>query len=224
MDRMIDDRQAAIGSATVTKVLKDGSIRLTIDIEPRFRDVLASWLEPDMPVAVARITRQAAAGEMQAAATSAPSYGEQARELKLSSFFRTPDVWRAVGTDAAYQAWCRKQVCAACERDGGDQNPIVFAHLRRVAEGAGVGIKPPYCGVPLHDSEHNLQHQHGESRIAPPETWDRWRIEHLQRWCWESLKAELGFESWREVPPEKLLAWAQRRRVDHLLPACYREG
>jgi len=220
---MSDDRSAAMGTATVAKVLKDGSIRLIVDIEPRFRDVLASWLEPDMPVAVARITREAAANDMQSTVAPAGQFGEQAKELRLSSFFRTPDVWRAVGSDGDFQAWCRKQVCACCGKEGNVANPIVYAHIRRVADGAGTGIKPVYSGVPLHDTEHREQHQHGESRLAPTVTWDRWRIDHVQRWCWERLKAWLGYESWRDVPPAALLAWAQHKDVDRHLPTCYRE-
>jgi len=215
--------QAALGSATVQKVLKDGTIRLVVDIEPRFRDVLASWLVPDMPVAVARITQHAAAKEQQSALGGAGNFGDQARELRLSGFFRAPDVWRAIGTDAEYQAWCRGQPCASCGKEGGEGNPIVYAHVRRVADGAGVGIKPPFSGVPLHDSEHRDQHQHGESRIAPPDTWDRWRIEHVQAWGWARLKEILGVESWRDAHPRRLYEWAERAGVERYLPAAYRE-
>lgn len=215
---------AAVGAATVQKVLKDGTIRLVVDIEPRFRDVISDWLVPDMPVAVARITQDAAAREQQSAVIAAGSYGDEARELRLSGFFRAPDVWRAIGSDAEYQAWCRVQPCAACGREGGENNPIVFAHVRRIANGAGGSIKPPYSGIPLHDSEHRDQHQHGESRIAPPEKWDRWRIEHVQEWAWHALKAQLGAESWRDVPPRRLFEWAERAGVEHYLPAAYRSA
>lgn len=221
---MLSDQSAVIASATIARVLKDGTIRLQCDVSPEYRDVVAAWLEPDLPVAIARITKDAAAREQQAAVIGAGGYGEQARELRLSGFFRAPDVWRAIGTDAEYQAWCRAQPCAACGKEGGEGNPIVYAHVRRVADGAGVGIKPAYSGVPLHDSEHRDQHQHGESRIAPPEKWDRWRIEHVQEWAWHALKAKFGAESWRDVPPRRLFEWAEHAGLERYLPAAYRSA
>lgn len=217
-----DTPSAAIGSATVQKVLKDGTIRLVVDIEPRFRDVLSNWLVPDMPVAVARITQDAAGREQQAAVSGDGAYGEHARELRLSGFFRSPDVWAVVGTDDSYQAWCRSQPCARCRRDGNDANPIVFAHARRIADGAGTAIKPKYSGIPLHDSEHKEQHQRGESAIGGKEWFDKARIEHVQAWAWEETKRQLGAASFRDVHPRRLYEWAVARGVERYLPACYR--
>jgi hypothetical protein len=219
------ERSAALGTATVQKVLKDGSIRLVVDIEPRYRDVLASWLEPDMPVAVARVTREAAASEMQQAATSETgAYGPQARELRLSGFFRSPDVWAAVGSDEKFQAWCRQQPCAWCKGAGNESDPIVFAHVRRVADGAGTAVKPKYSGIPLHDSEHKEQHNRGEGAFGGKEWFDKARIEHVQTWAWEETKRQLGAASFRDVAPQRLFEWARARGVDRYLPACYQTG
>ena len=56
----------------------------------------------------------------------------------------------------------------------------------------------------------------------PKETWDKLRIEYLVKWGWETLKAELGFEHWSEVPPDLLLAWLEENDIVKYLPNCYR--
>ena len=44
-------------------------------------------------------------------------------------------------------------------------------------------------------------------------------------WCWWSLKGQLGYDSWSDVPPWKLLAWAEDKNVagdgSMWLPRCY---
>lgn len=151
-------------------------------------------------------------------------YGQQAKELRLSSFFRRPEVWRAVGTDQEFLDWLKTQDCCAAKNyHNGD---IVAAHVRRVANGSGTGIKPEYSAIPLCDEHHQLQHQKGESAVAPREWWDKKRIEHLQKWCWETLKTKLGYTSWSDVPPWELLTWAEKVEVSGKdgsmwLPRCY---
>lgn len=217
--------------------LADGTLSVRIDIEPRDVPALHEAFRIDVPVALARLTNEAATQDesernavvekfhRETDANWQPRlFGEAARELRLSGFFRAPAVWAAIGTDVGYQAWCREQKCAACGKEGGEQNPIVYAHVRRIADGAGVGIKPDFSGIPLHDSEHRLQHQKGESAIAPPEQWDKWRIDHVQKWAWESLRALLGYDSMAKVPPKRMLDWAQRMGVENYLPAAYRDA
>lgn len=213
--------------------LADGTLSVRIDIEPRDVPDLHKSFGIDVPVALARLTNAAANSPGGthplpdgAVITEARvrNFGDQARELRLSGFFRAPAVWSALGSDAIYQAWCREQNCAACGKEGGEQNPIVFAHVRRVATGSGVGIKGDFAGIPLHDSEHRLQHQKGESAIAPPDQWDRWRIEHVQEWAWARIKHALGVDSMANCPPKAVLAWAQKNGVDNYLPAVYRDA
>jgi hypothetical protein len=218
----MSEPSAVVASATIARVLKDGTIRLQCDVPPQYRDVVASWLEPDLPVAIARLAKGAAATEMQQSVTSDKgAYGAQARELKLSGFFRSPDVWGVVGSDADYQIWCRNQACARCQTMGNESNPIIYAHVRRIADGAGTAIKPKYSGIPLHDSEHKEQHQRGEAAFGGKEWFDKERIDHVQAWAWETVKRQLGAESFRDVAPRRLLEWAIARGVERYLPACY---
>jgi hypothetical protein len=148
-------------------------------------------------------------------------YGTQAQSLRLSAFFRTPDVWRAIGNDAQFRAWVATQDCIATSIGEGCSGDVIAAHVRRIADGAGTGIKPAYACVPLCHGHHTEQHQHGESRLAPKEKWDLWRIQTVEKWAWETLRAELGYAHWYDVPPTVLLAWAEHACVDRYLPSAY---
>ena len=160
-------------------------------------------------------------------------YGDLARELKLSGFFRAPKVYEAIGSDEEYQAWCRTKRCAITRKiDTSD--PIVFAHVRR-ARNSGTSFKPKYHGLPLCDSLHRIQHEKGEAAAlmagagmsvgpdAAKEWFDVRVLDHLEQWGWETLKAELGYESWKQVPPIALRDWAQENGVTHILPRGYRD-
>jgi hypothetical protein len=131
-------------------------------------------------------------------------------------------VWKAIGTDTVFLAWLRTQPCVL---DGSKADPcsgdVVAAHVRRIANGAGAGIKPPYSAIPLCHHHHSLQHQHGESRLAPKEQWDEWRVWYLEQWGWETLKGFMGEESMGDVPPERLKAWAVLKGVERYLPPAY---
>lgn len=216
------EKQIALGHATLGKIFKDGTIRLVVDIDPAYKEYLGDFLTPDIPVAVARVSNEVMAKQTANNLMDKSLYGEQAKQLRLSSFFRTPDVWRAIGSDSDYQAWCRKQVCAFCQQSGSEINPIEYAHVRRVADGAGTGIKPDYSGIPLCHVHHSEQHQKGESAIGGKEAADKFKIEHLQRWACETLKQQLGFESWKDCPPTILKDWADENELTRYLPECYR--
>lgn len=221
---MMNNELIALGHATLSKVFKDGTIRLVIDVEPSYKDHLGDLLTPDIPVAIARVSNSVMAKQTATNLVNKSIYGEQAKQLKLSSFFRTPDVWRSIGNDFDYQTWCRKQLCAYCKYPSGDTvNPIEYAHVRRIADGAGVGIKPDYSGIPLCHAHHAEQHQHGESILGGKENVDKMKIDHLQRWAWETLKAELGYESWSDCPPSVLKDWAEKNELTRYLPDCYKE-
>lgn len=70
--------------------------------------------------------------------------------------------------DKAFQEWVRTQPSCISGGfsewvDGVGRNE--YCHVRRVANGAGVGIKPPFSGVPMTHAEHAMQHQHGEAHL-----------------------------------------------------------
>lgn len=155
-------------------------------------------------------------------------YGKQAQSLRLSSFFRTPKVWEKVGKDADYLEWLRNQSCAYCgdadyvEETG--EMKCEAAHVRRVADGAGTSIKPPFSAIPLCHSHHEQQHHQGEQVLGDDDWWKKHRLWYVQQWCWETLKAELGYKSWHDVPPAKLRQWAEEHKVHGFLPVAYLEN
>lgn len=213
-------------------MLVDGTIRMTVDVEPNdTAGVFKLFNEPNVHGAMVRLVEDEIdqpsdylAKEKRIAdkiiAENTGGFGEHARQLKLSGFFRCQSVWQHIGTDAEFLDWIRGQPCCVCDA----QAPSEAAHVRRIANGAGTGIKPKYSAVPLCRKHHTLQHQKGESAIDGGSSFlDRQRIEHLECWGWETLKHRLGYQSWRDVPPSELAKWASDNEVFHLLPDCYKE-
>lgn len=164
-------------------------------------------------------------------------YGDQAKQLYQSSFFRSPQVWELIGTDEQYQAWARKQPCVITggfdwdEKKG--ESRCDYAHVRRAAD-AGTAYKPRFMGVPLVHAMHQLQHdsgelavcQHGRKRVKTVEDarewFDKQALASVHRWAWETLKHQLGFEHWNQLPPRILRKWAARNGLAQLLPEMYR--
>ena len=162
-------------------------------------------------------------------------YGQQAKILKLSSFFRTPEVWKAIGTDKQFRAWIQMQPSALSSYfDETDKGPrCEAAHVRRAGE-SGTGYKADYACIPLTHEEHEYQHQHGEKAafekympgellaksIDSEKAWfDRQRIFYVSKWAWDELKRQLGFDSWAEIPPNTLKTWADKHELT--LPSDY---
>jgi len=218
--------EAVFSGATGTlRTLVDGTVRLVIDFEPRDAGpVMTALGQPGTPVAVARLTQQAATEavlKVQAGQDRA-QYGEEAKSLRLSGFFRAPEVWRHVGTDAEFLAWLKTQKC--CVKHPGHEGDIVPAHVRRVKHGAGTGIKPEYSAVPMCARHHQLQHDNAECAVGGKEFLDRERVKHLEQWAWETLKGHLGYAHWNEVPPATVREWAEAHDVVKYLPREIREA
>ena len=148
-------------------------------------------------------------------------FGEEAKQLRQSGFFRIPDVWKACGTDAEFLAWLRTQPC--CIKDDTDPHSgdVCACHVRRVANGSGASIKPEYSAVPMCHYHHALQHSAGESALGGREFFDRERIRHLERWAWEQCKKAVFAESMSNVPPLILRSWAEEHDLYKYLPSAY---
>ena len=200
------------------KTMVDGTLRISFDFEEaESKDAFALFGGVGTDVAIARMNIDTAQKLV-----SEKLYGEEAKHLRQSTFFRSPKAWEAIGTDADFLAWIRTKKCVAKSTDAchGD---VVAAHVRRVANGSGTGIKPPYSAVPLCDHHHSMQHQYGESSVGGREYFDRQRIRHLEQLGWDELKGQLGFGSWSEVPPNVLREWSETHGVVKLLPDLYRD-
>lgn len=205
---------------------KDGPIyRLSFEVP---RETWDLFMEADTKglLIAAKATVVDLGGEAQAVQEEPKGglYRMEAQALYLSSFLRTPKVWRAMGTDAEFRAWVEQQGCAAAGNHPVPCNgDIVAAHVRRIALGAGAGIKPEYACIPLCDRHHGLQHQHGEAVLGTPGWWDGLRIRNIHEWGWSVLKAQLRVDSMADAPPAAVRAWAESREIGQFLPRAYRE-
>jgi len=155
-------------------------------------------------------------------------YGEQAKQLWQSSFFRTPAVWEKIGTDEEFLAWIRKQRSAKSNQFSEyvhGEGRCEAAHVRRINLGAGTGKKPPYAAIPLTREEHRIQTNTGEAALLMPnEWWETMRIKYVQEWSWVTLRKKLGFNSWSEIEPGILRSWANTNDLAEHLPAAYRSS
>ena len=210
----------AIGASFVRiTTMADGTPRVVLDLDCPLSEAAKLFDAPGAPVAIARLTPAAAQESAQAATVERTSpYGKEASALYRGGFFAAPPVHRAIGKDADFLAWLRLQPCAICKR----QAPSEAAHVRRIAAGAGVGIKPEYSAIPLCHEHHAAQHQHGESAIGGKEAVDRMAAAALTNWAHTTLVARLGYEHLSDIPPETLREWAERNELHAYLPKEYR--
>ena len=105
-----DDEQPVImGYSTKCTTMADGSLRVQIDINPADAQKAFKMLgTPNSAVALARLTDEPANEANKPKAAKGP-YGEWAKKLVQSGFFRTPKVWEAIGTDEEFLAWVKRQ-------------------------------------------------------------------------------------------------------------------
>ena len=196
--------QATSGSC---KTMVDNTLRITFDFEPRdAAKAFAMFGERGTPAAIALIKKEASVSELHKTATEKTSlreetkttktnkleekgsWGKYAQALYHTGFFYAPKVLALMGSDEEYRKWIQKQPSAY----SGDysewvngEGRCIAAHVRRAGE-AGTGYKPLYACIPLTDSEHQLQHQRGESALTNFD-WDKARAEYQIKWVKEKL-------------------------------------
>jgi len=161
-------------------------------------------------------------------------YGESSRILFASGFLRAPAVWAELGTDEEYLDWVRRQPCAVCGkwsewREDIGEGRCQAMHIRRVADGAGVGIKPEYCAVPGCHECHGQQHQSGENSVivvddrgkteqADKAWFDKVRVKYVQDWAKSKIVEMAGVDHLNQVDPAQILLWAADHDLVRLLP------
>src|SRR3990172_3031808 len=159
-------------------------------------------------------------------------HGKKAASLYANGFFLVPKVLEAIGSDAEFLEWIRKQPCAVTgERDyhTDEATGIVTercdaAHVRTVAAGAGTAIKPLYSAIPLIHSLHDTETKHGKSALyfaahtteqtrnmddstlqSLGKDWmDKLRDRYVVEWANHKLAKKLGYESMGFAPPHEV--------------------
>lgn len=194
---------AVVATRRSYRELVDGTLRVQIDIEPQDKAAfLQLFPEPGAAMGIAALAATVPTH------THPHDYSKQAQLLRLSGFCRSPDVWRAAGSEGEYDEWLRTRACVVETTEcSGDPSPFYLK---------GVG---PYGAIPL-CAVHAKRAEKDQSAWGV----EKLRVECCEDWCWEVIKQTLGYASMRDVPPAELLRWAQRAGVDRYLPGCYREA
>lgn len=214
----MSELNAIAGQIASYRTLADGALRITVDLpETETQHFHSLFPAVHCEVAIAPMR------PVQMANSQTEDYGKQAQELKLSSFTRALDVWKATGSDDQFLAWVRTQKCVA--RSGLPcDGPIQAAHVWRLEDGFGKGIKGSYAAVPLCAFHHRLHHTETEDAIGGREYLDKKRVETVSGWVWATIKDDLRVASMRDAAPGWVHAWAQKRSVERYLPESYREA
>jgi hypothetical protein len=218
----------------IMKEYADGSLAVKIIIEPRNkRRFMELWPDPGLRGAMVRLIEDHEKGKVTAptrAATPRTAHGEfgmQAKALRLHiNWMCNPRVWQAFGEDGNYLEWCKHQPCAYCKKapywDGNTEILSDPAHVRRIANGAGEALKPPFSAIPLCHDDHLRQHNDGESALGGKEWFDKQRIDHVRQWLWLAMKDMFAVDSMSKLQPELLLTYAEEAGIEQFLPDCYR--
>ena len=223
----MEAKAAFLGATARAQTMADGSLRITIDLNPD--DAIGAFTafgSPGSPVAVARIQSEVALEEGRPK-TDKPAkgpFGEYAQKLVQSGFFKSPDVWEGIGTDEEFLEWVRSQKSAKSGKFSMFVEGVgtcVAAHVRRVDLGSGTGIKPEFSAIPLTNDEHQLAHQKGDSAIGDDDWWRRKRIKYVEKWAYETLKRKMNYDSYTDMAPHRLVAWASQRELTQYLPLSY---
>lgn len=209
---------AIAGQVMKYSTLADGTLRITVDLphtETRHFHELFPAVHCEVAIAPLR--------PVQLAAAHPEDYGEHAKTLRRSKFFSHPEVWQAAGTDTQFLEFVRTQKCIARSGKNCD-GPIQAAHVWRLKDGFGKGIKGDYAAVPLCAFHHRLHHQESEDAIGGREFMESKRWDTVTDWVWAVIKDDLHVASMADADPKKVLAWCQRRGIDQFLPTEYREA
>ena len=213
-----------IQATTVSmKTLTDGTLRAVIQIEPYH---LKDWVnlglgESGVAVAVARLTERAQEGGSVPDPGPATDYGREAEKLWTSGFLFHVDVCSVLGSDEEFLNWIRQKEC--CVNMDGHSGDIVAAHVRRVADGSGMGIKPEYSALPMCDGHHHQQHQQGYGAVLEggKDGAQAMVRQYRRRWGWGKLREIMEVPSMKLADPLDVRAWAEENNLDRYLPQNY---
>ena len=240
---MTDEQSAIEFSTAGCKTMADDTLRLQVDIDPRFADkAFELFGKRGIHGAIVRLNLDPTTGR--APEPDKPQHGPFWRDLIAAGFFRSPPVLRAIGPESKFEDWIRTQPSVL---DGNADYDTVTGeirneccHVRRVAEGSGTATKPPYFAVPMTHEQHQHQHQHGEASViaqyrsqvfsgvmggqehkSAAGDWFAKRADHYRAdWASRSLAEKLkpDYRSRGEVSPDQVREWVQENDLWQYLP------
>lgn len=203
----MSDAAAVTGYATLSKVLKDGTIRFIVDVQPEWIEAFGSIYEPETPVFLVRRNTTITPERPNEEKPKADDVGEFWRKVHASGVIPAIVRTGALGSDSEYLAWLRTRKCHNCRADP----PCEAAHVRRVHHGAGTGIKPPYAAVALCRSCHSIQHANGESALYG--NMESWLADDLLQFGRYAMKKAFGAESAKDIPIDVFRAICEENGV-----------
>lgn len=225
-------KQALVGTTRNLRTLSDGTVRIQVDVEPS--EALAAMQffgSPNTPIAMACLNAEAISEHQQINEIEREA-GMMANSLHRVGFFKNREVAKVIGPDKDFLVWVRKQPCVVT----GATTDIEAAHVRRVAAGAGTGIKPEYNAIALHRDVHRAQHALGElgclQKFLPQTLWAEETArdffnKHADRtresWVKNRLYIRFDVESLKEINFKEFAQWASENNLQEHLSQIVRE-
>lgn len=205
------------GFSAGVKDMADGSLRITIEFDPRFaKDAFSLFGSRGTPIAVAALTSGASVAASQSEVVAEPKKepNQLARKLMIDGYFRNPKLWRLVDEAGIYTQKQHKAFIEQCNCLGsvdtfsksiGCNGDIVLHHCRD-ASNSGTGIKPSdFYGVPLCHSHHSYVHS-GIERYASEGIMAK-AVDYTASRIKEAIKAHIGLASLSEITIQELTAF-----------------
>jgi len=154
-------------------------------------------------------------------------YGHFASLLDNSKFWCQLLVLKAVGPEKAYMAWCRRQLCMVSQFHMGgwdmDKGEMCYEYDHvNTAKNSGIAIKnTEYHGLPLCKTCH--QHFKGQLGYFSNHNGTITKVhQHQHKWARETVKKKLGFDSWKDISPIVFYQWAEKNKIDNIVPYHYK--
>lgn len=219
------------GNVTKFSSLADGTLRLQVDVHQGDtgealsllcqvgRVVVLAALKDGIPGTPADRTSGGLSQDVSSNVpdddTGEPGSGKLMQALYRCGWFHATRVLEVLGHDAEFLQWCRAQpVCWCC----GNPGTIQAAHYRKVGDGAGTSVKPPYSAIPLCVPCHQKQHANGYSVLGTTPWWEEKVAQARQDWGHQEMRLLFETESMTAVPVSWVLTWAEEQELIDLIP------
>jgi len=133
---MSDHMSAVMGATTTVRTMADGTFRIQVDVEPRYaQSAFALFGAPGTPIALARITNEAAVEHDRAAQTEPEKKGGPLARL-AAQLGADPEFQRFIEVSNADEAAERiRGLCRIESRAQLDNDPDASAEFHRVIRG-----------------------------------------------------------------------------------------